>query len=65
MMALGRTDDAQKETYARGQPLLAGETVTPGKYRCRKCGTEYEVEQDKVVNLPVCLACQNDTWDLT
>lgn len=34
---LARTEDDQKETYARGQPLQAGETVVPGRYRCRAC----------------------------
>jgi Zn finger protein HypA/HybF involved in hydrogenase expression len=61
---LGRTRDDQKETYARGQPLLAGETVVPGRYRCRKCDHEREVGEGRIVNLPVCPDCQHDTWEL-
>jgi predicted Zn-ribbon and HTH transcriptional regulator len=61
---LGRGQDKQKETYARGQPLIAGETVVPGIYRCRKCEYEYVVKRAKITNLPVCPRCQGDAWDL-
>ena len=60
----GRSRDEQKETYARGQPLLAGETVVPGRYRCRRCRHEREVGEGRIVNLPVCQQCQHDTWEL-
>ncbi len=63
-MALGRKSETQRETYSRGQALLAGETVTPGRYVCRECAHEHEVQDGKVTNLPVCPRCQNDTWDL-
>lgn len=63
MALLGRDGEHQRETYAREQPFLSGETVTPGRFRCRACGHEHEVEQGTVTNLPVCPACQSDRWD--
>ena len=60
----GRPADRMRETYARGQALMAGETVTCGEFTCKACGFEHEVEKGKVTNLPVCPRCQNDTWDL-
>ena len=61
---LGRRRDRQAETYARGRPLIAGETVIPGRYRCSACGHEHEVPDGKIVNLPVCPRCQDDRWEL-
>jgi predicted Zn-ribbon and HTH transcriptional regulator len=61
---LGRAKDEQRETYARGQWLIAGETVIPGRYRCRECGWEHIVEEGKITSLPVCPRCQGDGWDL-
>jgi Zn finger protein HypA/HybF involved in hydrogenase expression len=43
------------------KPMVSGETVTPGKYRCLECGYRHKVEKG-VVNLPVCPRCQGDTW---
>jgi predicted Zn-ribbon and HTH transcriptional regulator len=43
------------------KPMVAGETVTPGRYACAKCGYEHEVKRG-IVNLPVCPRCQCDTW---
>jgi Zn finger protein HypA/HybF involved in hydrogenase expression len=43
------------------KPMVAGETVTPGRYVCLKCGHEHEVKKG-IVNLPVCPRCQSDTW---
>ena len=51
-----------RSTYPRRQPFLAGETVTRGTFRCRRCGYAHEVEAG-VVNLPVCPRCQHDRWD--
>jgi Zn finger protein HypA/HybF involved in hydrogenase expression len=64
-MALGRTRDRQAETYARRLPLISGETVIPGTYRCLECEHEYVVEDGKVTNLPVCPNCQGEAWRLT
>jgi Zn finger protein HypA/HybF involved in hydrogenase expression len=61
---LGRRRDEQRETYARGQPLIAGETVVPGTYRCSDCEYEHVVDDGKVTNLPVCPRCQGDAWYL-
>ncbi|HEV2075778.1 MAG TPA: hypothetical protein VGR10_06035, partial [Thermoleophilaceae bacterium] len=55
--------ERMKETYARGYPLVSGETVTPGDFRCRECGYEHLVEERRVENLPVCPRCQNETWE--
>jgi Zn finger protein HypA/HybF involved in hydrogenase expression len=63
-MALGRHRDEQEHTYARGHPLISGETVVPGTYRCLECEHEYLVEEGKVTNLPVCPACQGERWRL-
>jgi hypothetical protein len=63
---IGRSEpDHQRETYSRGAGgLLSGETVTPGTFRCRRCGYELQVEQGKVTNLPVCPSCQHEHWEL-
>ena len=61
---LGRRRDEQKDTYARGEPLVSGETVVPGSYRCVDCDYEYLVEEGKITNLPVCPRCHGDAWDL-
>ena len=65
-MRLGREpEDRQRETYSRGAGgLLSGETVTPGRFRCRSCGHELTVEEGKVTNLPVCPRCQGEHWGL-
>jgi Zn finger protein HypA/HybF involved in hydrogenase expression len=52
-----------KHGYANGKPLVSGETVTPGKFKCDGCGHTYEVKEG-VVNLPVCPHCQGDAWRL-
>ena len=54
--------EGQKRTYARGQPLLSGETVTPGDFRCERCGYELAVEEGKATNLPVCPSCRHERW---
>lgn len=50
-----------KVPYAPGHPMPAGETVTPGAYRCLRCGDVLEVEA--VRNLPVCPSCQGEEWE--
>jgi predicted nucleic acid-binding Zn ribbon protein len=45
------------------RPLVAGQTVTPGRYRCQECGHEHEVPDGVITNLPVCPRCQGDYWD--
>jgi Zn finger protein HypA/HybF involved in hydrogenase expression len=61
---LGRRQDEQKDTYARGQPLIAGETVVPATYTCLDCDYLYVVEEGRITNLPVCPRCQGETWEL-
>ena len=61
-MALGR-GRAQKASYTGDGPLLAGETVTGGRFRCTQCGHELDKPQGRVSNLPVCPSCRNDSWD--
>jgi Zn finger protein HypA/HybF involved in hydrogenase expression len=57
--------DHQREIYSRRLGgLISGETVTPGRYRCKECAEELEVEEGKVTNLPVCPSCQAETWEL-
>jgi Zn finger protein HypA/HybF involved in hydrogenase expression len=57
--------DHQRETYSRGAAgLLSGETVTPGRFRCKNCGEEHAVEEGKVTNLPVCPRCRGEHWEL-
>ncbi len=64
-MALFRGgSDEQRETYARGQPLISGETVIPGSYRCAECGFELEVPEGLIRNLPVCPRDQAEEWEL-
>ena len=58
-----RRSEHQRDTYARGQPFVSGETVTPGRFRCRQCGLEHEVPQEVVTNLPVCPRCQHEYWE--
>jgi hypothetical protein len=64
MMGLRRREggDAMKSTYARGEAFLAGETITGGRFACKRCGREIEKRPGSVTNLPVCPNCQNDTW---
>ena len=45
----------------RKEPLVSGETVTPGTFECLGCGERVEI--DHIANLPVCPRCQNDTWE--
>jgi Zn finger protein HypA/HybF involved in hydrogenase expression len=52
-----------RDKYASKAPLLAGETVAPGHYRCLDCEYEHEVVRG-IVNLPVCPRCQGDRWKL-
>jgi hypothetical protein len=54
-----------RKPFAPGRPYVAGETVTPGRFACERCGRELEVEDGKITNLPVCPNCQNDTWRAT
>jgi|tagenome__1003787_1003787.scaffolds.fasta_scaffold20636655_2 Zn finger protein HypA/HybF involved in hydrogenase expression len=53
-----------KQGYSKEQPLVSGESVTPGKFKCVECGYEHEVKEG-VVNLPVCPRCQGDAWRLS
>jgi rubrerythrin len=53
-----------KHKYAKEQPMVSGETVTPGKFICRSCGYRHEVKKG-VVNLPICPRCHGDTWRLS
>ena len=55
----------QREAYSPGRPFIAGQTVTPGLFRCRECGAEHEVPEGVITNLPVCPSCQGDEWDRT
>lgn len=57
-----RGGDAMKSPYARGQPFLAGETITGGEFECRKCGYRIECTAGEVRNLPVCPRCRHDQW---
>ena len=57
------SDRAMKSPYSRGQPFLAGETVTGGTFRCLACGAEVEKEAGTVTNLPVCPTCQCDRYE--
>jgi Zn finger protein HypA/HybF involved in hydrogenase expression len=50
-----------KHKYAGKEPMVSGETVTPGKFICLNCDHKLEVKKG-VVNLPVCPRCQGDTW---
>jgi Zn finger protein HypA/HybF involved in hydrogenase expression len=62
MAPIGR-DAGQKVSYARNQSLLAGQTVTGGRFRCTECGHELAKPVGHVSNLPVCPSCQSDSWD--
>jgi hypothetical protein len=63
-LGLGRGEH-QRETYSRRiGGLIAGETVTPGEYRCRDCDHKLLIEDGKVTSLPVCPACQGERWEL-
>lgn len=59
----GGDGERMKETYARGYPLVSGETVTPGDFRCLTCGYEHGVQEGRVENLPVCPRCQGESWE--
>jgi Zinc-ribbon containing domain len=59
---MARDDQSMKHTYSRGHPYLSGETITGGRFACERCGHQLEFEPGRVVNLPVCPSCQNDTW---
>ncbi|MFN2617639.1 MAG: hypothetical protein ABR581_11035 [Thermoleophilaceae bacterium] len=61
-MALFGDDRGQKASYADGRPLLSGETVTGGCFRCTDCGHQLDKPVGRVTNLPVCPGCQNDAW---
>ena len=63
MALFGQEDRGQKASYARNQPLLAGETVTGGRFRCAECGHQLEKPPGHVANLPVCPSCQSDRWE--
>ena len=62
MAVLGR-DQGQKASYTGSGPLLAGETVTGGRFRCTACGHKLHKPPGHVSNLPVCPSCQNDRWE--
>ena len=51
-----------KETYDKEVDYIAGETVVGGSYSCRECGHRYDIEDPKVMNLPVCPRCQSQHW---
>jgi uncharacterized protein (DUF983 family) len=53
----------QRDSYAPGRPFVAGQTVTPGRFRCPDCGHEHAVPDGVVTNLPVCPSCQADYWE--
>jgi rubrerythrin len=53
----------QREAYSPGRPFVAGQTVTPGRFRCAACGHEHEVADGVITNLPVCPRCQADDWE--
>lgn len=53
-----------KHKYSEQQPMVSGETVTPGKFTCLNCGYQHEVKKG-VVNLPICPHCHNDAWRLS
>jgi hypothetical protein len=52
-----------RDKYAAKAPLLSGETVAPGDYRCCECGYDHKIEHG-IVNLPVCPRCQGERWEL-
>jgi rubrerythrin len=62
-MPLFGDDRGQKASYTGNGPLLAGETITGGRFRCSDCGHELEKPPGHVSNLPVCPSCQHDRWD--
>ena len=49
-----------KAPYAKDGPYYAGETVTPGRFKCERC--DRKLELDHVTNLPVCPDCRHDRW---
>lgn len=51
-----------KETYDKDVDFIAGETVVGGPYHCKRCDHTYEIEADKVTNLPVCPRCRGQHW---
>ena len=63
MALFGQDEPAQKASYARNQPLLAGETITGGRFRCADCGHKLDKPPGHVTNLPVCPSCQSDRWE--
>jgi hypothetical protein len=62
-MALLGGDHGQKASYTGAGPLVAGETITGGRFRCCECGFELDKPAGRVSNLPVCPRCQHDRWD--
>jgi hypothetical protein len=52
-----------KHKYANQSPMVSGETVVAGVYRCLQCEYEHEIREG-VVNLPICPRCHNDAWEL-
>ena len=62
-MGLFGGDRGQKASYTGNGPLLAGETITGGRFRCDDCGHEIEKPVGHVCNLPVCPSCQHDRWE--
>jgi len=63
-MALRRRGGRKmKERYDSAAPLVSGETVTPGRFKCRRCGYLHE-QAAGVKNLPVCPRCQSGEWSL-
>ena len=55
--------EGMRHGYTPDHPMMAGETVTPGKFRCLSCGHVHEVTEG-VKNLPVCPECLGEEWEL-
>lgn len=52
MSPFGSSRPHMRDKYATQAPLLSGETVAPGAYRCCECGYDHKIEHG-IVNLPV------------
>jgi Zn finger protein HypA/HybF involved in hydrogenase expression len=63
MNPFGSSGPHMRDKYAAKAPLVSGETVAPGEYRCCECEYDLKIERG-IVNLPVCPRCQGERWEL-
>ena len=52
MSPFGSSRPHMRDKYATQAPLLSGETVAPGAYRCCECGYDHKIEHG-IVNLKI------------